>query len=124
MAGAVLMIVSVAFYMLFIGREVAAWAFLAGGVVYSIGATISNGTDAATLTLRRLQRIQRLSCLLLILAGLLMVDDVYLWLLPLFSNYYDFISYVYNKWVLLLLIAALLQLYTSLRMAHEKMKEL
>ena len=79
------------------------------------------GTDLA---IRRLKRIQNLADIFFILSGLLMVDAVYQVLLPLFrvqngSGYLAYIEYVYNKWVILLLIAAILEIYTTHRLASE-----
>ena len=35
----------------------------------------------------------------------------------------DYLQYIYNKWVVLLLIAALLQIYVTHRIDHELNKE-
>lgn len=119
------MVAGVAGYILFIRREAAAWSYLAGAVAFTIAQTLQ-AENSENMVLRRLQQLQRLSGLMLVLSGLLMVDDIYLWLLPLFNNYITFVTYVYNKWVLLMLIGALMQLYTTLRIAslkkNEKMK--
>ena len=40
-----------------------------------------------------------------------------------FANYETYITYFYNKWVVFLLIAALLELYTTHRISHELKKE-
>ena len=57
-----------------------------------------------------------------------MVDSVYHFLLPLFRNssgdgYYNYIQFVYNKWVVLLLVAAILEVYTTHRISSELQKE-
>jgi uncharacterized membrane protein SpoIIM required for sporulation len=56
-----------------------------------------------------------------------MCDTAYNFLLPLFQyrgegGYYQYINYVYNKWVVLLLIAAVLEVYTTHRIASELKK--
>ena len=61
------------------------------------------------------------------LSAILMVDSAY-GFLPLSKNvsgsgYLNYIQYVYNKWVLLLLIAAILELYSTHRIASELKKE-
>ena len=38
-------------------------------------------------------------------------------------DYFTYIEYVYNKWVITLLIAAILQLYSTHRISHELEKE-
>ncbi len=42
---------------------------------------------------------------------------------PLVSESETYITYFYNKWVVSLLIAALLELYTTHRISHELKKE-
>ena len=123
MLGGVLMVAGAVSYILFFGQEVAAWCYLIGAVVYTVVQALQTEDDEGGVVLHRLHQLQRLSGLLLVLSGLLMVDDVYLWLLPLFSDYFTFVTYLYNKWVLLMLIGALLQLYTTLRIASFKNKE-
>ena len=58
---------------------------------------------------------------------MLMVDTVYNVLVSLFDSnmsagYYTYIEYVYNKWVVLLLIAAILEVYTTHRLDSELKK--
>ena len=64
------------------------------------------------------------SPVLFVLAGILMVDHVHQFLLPLFNDakgagYITYLTYVYNKWVVVLLIAAILEVYTTHRLASE-----
>jgi hypothetical protein len=54
-----------------------------------------------------------------ILAGLLMADNAYGFFRPLFSNAVDYVNYIFNKWVILLLAAAILEVYTVHRIDHE-----
>ena len=78
------------------------------------------GTD---LTIRRLKRIQSLADILFVLAGIVMADSTYGFFRPLFSNQEAYITYLYNKWVVLLLIAAILEIYTVHRIDHELSKK-
>jgi len=41
----------------------------------------------------------------------------------MFSNMTDYINYVFNKWVILLLIAAILEVYTVHRLDRELSKK-
>jgi drug/metabolite transporter (DMT)-like permease len=71
-------------------------------------------------TIRRLRRIQMISDVLFLVAGLLMIANQ--------SNFLGFdqlsyIKYVHNNWVVVLLVAAILQLYTSHRIANELEKD-
>lgn len=55
-----------------------------------------------------------------------MVDADRHFLLPLFTGkagYINYITYIYNKWVVVLLIAAVLEVYTTHRLSSELAKE-
>ena len=58
-----------------------------------------------------------------VLAGILMVDNAYRFMQQVFTNYIVYFQYVFNKWVLLLLIAAILEIYTMHRISSELSKE-
>ncbi len=76
--------------------------------------------DGPSVVIRRLRRMMLLSDFLFLLSALLMFASM--------GNVFgisqiDYITYIYNKWVLTLLIAALLQLYSTHRIDHELAKE-
>jgi hypothetical protein len=71
-------------------------------------------------TIRRLRRIVLISDVLFLLAGLMMLANQSNFLGMDFLLY---IKYVHNNWIVILLVAAILQLYTSHRIAHELEKE-
>ena len=52
-----------------------------------------------------------------------MVDMVYGLFRPMFDNQESYISYLYNKWVVVLLIAAMLEMYTMHRIDYVLSKE-
>jgi hypothetical protein len=106
---------------------VACWVFLAGAVLFSVIQSMQV-YEGSNRNVRRLKRMMNLADLFFILAGILMVDTAYNFLLPLFrhagsAGYYQYIDYVYNKWVILLLIAALLEAYTTHRIGAELRSE-
>lgn len=76
--------------------------------------------EGTNFTIRRLRRIMLISDVLFLLAALMM-----------FANQANFlgldlliyIKYVHNNWIVILLVAAILQLYTSHRIANELEKE-
>lgn len=76
--------------------------------------------EGPNVTIRRLRRMMLLSDVLFLVAALLMFANQ--------GNYFglshiNYVQYVYNKWVIVLLIAAILQLYSSHRIGHELQKE-
>lgn len=126
-AGGVLMVVGVGAFVLLWHQRVACWVFLLGALLFSIiqSMQIYEGNNVAV---RRLKRIMNIADLLFVLAGILMVDTAYNFLLPLFrsagsAGYYNYIDYVYNKWVILLLIAAVLEVYSTHRISSEMRSE-
>ena len=76
--------------------------------------------EGQNFTIRRLRRMMLLSDVLFLVAALLMFASKgnYFGL-----SYITYIEYVYNKWVVVLLIAALLQLYSMHRIGSELEKE-
>jgi fatty acid desaturase len=76
--------------------------------------------EGTNFTIRRLRRMQMLSDVLFLVAALLMFANRG----NIFGlSYITYIEYVYNKWVITLLIAALLQLYSTHRIGIELEKE-
>lgn len=105
-------------------REVVSWIFLLGAVLFAVMQMMQGFTDSnPSLTLRRLKSIQSLADLLFVVAGILMTDTAWGFFRPLFSNVFDYFNYVYNKWVLVLLVAAVLEVYTMHRIDHELSKK-
>ncbi|MDD5862215.1 MAG: hypothetical protein PUD15_06595 [Prevotella sp.] len=101
--------------------SVACWVYLVGSLLFSVLQAIQEPSDS-TLVLRRLKRIQLMADIFFVLAGISMVDTAYGFFRDLFANYETYLTYFYNKWVLLLLIAAVLELYTVHRIDHEERK--
>lgn len=76
--------------------------------------------EGQNFTIRRLRRMMLLSDVLFLVAALLMFASKG----NVFGlSYITYIEYVYNKWVIVLLIAALLQLYSMHRIGCELDKE-
>lgn len=106
------------------GTSLLAWSF--APYLYAVGALCFasmqmlqryEGTD---FTIRRLRRIILMSDFLFLLAAVLMFANR--------GNFFGidqltYLQYVYNKWVIVLLIAAILQLYSTHRISHELEKE-
>lgn len=100
---------------------VTSWLFLLGAILFSViqATQVYDGKDLA---IRRLKNIQYFADLCFVLSGILMVDTVHGLFADLFDNRVDYITYVYNKWVVFLFIAAVLEVYTVHRISHELRK--
>jgi hypothetical protein len=117
LTGALLMVIGA-------GASLLSWTL--APYVYSLGAMgfasmqMLQRYDGPNVTIRRLRRIMLLSDLLFLVAGVLMFANL--------SNFLGldqitYLQYVYNKWVVTLLIAAILQLYSTHRIDSELGKE-
>ena len=83
------------------------------------------GRDA---TLKRLRRIMSVGDALFILSAALMLENNYHVLMPLFvkyipDGYYHYVTYIHNNWVIILLVAAIIEIYTTHRISHEPEKK-
>ena len=117
LAGAVLMVVGA-------GTMVFGW--LLATYVYAVGALgftsmqMLQRYDGPSFVVRRLRRIMLLSDVLFLVSAILMFAGQGN---PLHLDALTYVKYVHNNWVVTLLIAAILQLYTSHRIGQELEKE-
>ena len=112
------MVVSMGFYVFMIQRQIAGIVFLIGAVLFAVMQCMQtyHGNDV---TLRRLKSIMTMADLFFVLAGVLMIDSANQFLSSVFSNHIYYVMYVYNKWIVLLIIAVVLEVYTTHRISHE-----
>ena len=117
LAGAVLMVV---------GAGVSLLGWIGAPYVYAVGALgfasmqMSQRYEGSSFVIRRLRRIMLISDVLFLISAVLMFasqGNVF------HLDHIVYLQYVYNKWVVTLLIAAVLQLYTTHRIDHELKKE-
>ena len=69
--------------------------------------------------IHRLKRIQNVANILFIFAGISMVDTVYTFTEKWLGNPQLFYSIFYGKWIVVMLVASILELYTTFRISHE-----
>ena len=112
------MVIGSGTYVLMWNQQIVSWVFLSGAVLFAMIQLLQVYTGPS-IVIRRLKRIMGLADILFIVAGLLMVDNAYGLLRPMFTHVVDYLAYVYNKWVVILLIAALLEIYTMPRISSE-----
>ena len=117
LVGGLLMVVGAGANVLF-----CSWApyVYAPGSLLFVAMQLRQRYEGRNFTIRRLRRIQVVSDVLFLLAGLLMLANQSNFL-PL--DQLSYIKYVHNNWVVVLLVAAILQLYTSHRIANELEKD-
>ena len=114
LVGGILMVLGAGCFAFMYAREVACWIYLVGALLFA-WMQVSEIYEGNNPTIKRLKRIMTLADILFVFSGLLMVDT--------FTNYTTYIEVVYNKWVLLLLVAAILEMYTMHRISSCLKKE-
>lgn len=97
----------------------APYVFAVGAVAFSSMQMLQR-YDGPNFVIRRLRRIMLLSDVLFLVSALLLFAHHGN---ALHLNHLTYMQYVYNKWVVTLLIAAILQLYTTHRIGNELEKE-
>lgn len=116
-SGAVLMLVGAALGMFL--RSVAPWIFAVGALMF-VAMQVQQRYEGEYFTIQRLRRIMLLSDVLLIIVAALMFAD---YGNPFGLDQLTWLNYIHNNWVVVLLIAAFLQLYTVYRIDSELRKE-
>ena len=122
LTGGAMMVVGAGCFALMWQQKIACWIYLAGALMFGVMQMMQE-YQGNNFTVKRLKRIMSLADIFFILSGFLMVDMVYRFLQSAFDNYLTYYNTIYNKWVVLLLIAAILEMYTMHRIEHEMSKE-
>ncbi|MBP5277044.1 MAG: hypothetical protein J6Z18_00925 [Prevotella sp.] len=101
--------------------------FLLGACLYTT-MQCQQTYEGNSIVIRRLNRQLLISDALFILAGLLMIENTFNFLLPSFIKYLQhglnsYLIFIMNKWIIPLMIGALLQMYCVIRISNELEKE-
>lgn len=120
--GGALMVIGAGCFAFMWQQQAVCWVFLVGAVLFSVMQMMQT-YEGTELTVKRLKHIQSLADILFVVAGILMVDTAWGFFRPLFSNVLTYFNCVYNKWVVVLLIAAVVEVYTMHRLDHELSKK-
>ena len=98
------------------------WApyVFAPGALLFVAMQLRQRYEGNDFVIRRLRRILLMSDVLFLIAALLMFANEGNFL---GIQYMSYIKYVHNNWIVALLVAAILQLYASHRIAHELDKD-
>lgn len=106
--------------------KVASIVFALGAVAFA-AMQMAQTYEGNNFVIRRLRRIMVIGDVCFIIAALLMIESNFRILFPYMATtiegYTSWVKYVYNNWVVALLIAAIIEMYTTHRIAHELNKE-
>lgn len=107
--------------------------FKGGALTFAIGAFCFAGMQLTqvyqgdSIVIRRLRRIMVIADTCFVLAALLLIENAFKIIFPYVATsvdgYNNYIHYVYNNWVVVLLVAAILEIYTTHRISYEMKKE-
>lgn len=100
-------------------RGVAPYVFAVGALAY-VAIQVQQRYEGDNFTIHRLRRIMLMSDVLLVGVAALMFAD---YGNPFGLDHLTWLNYVHNNWLVALLIAALIQLYTVFRIDSELKKE-
>ena len=113
LAGGLLMVAGSGAYILL--QAWAPYVFALGALAFA-AMQMRQRYDGNNVTVRRLRRMLLLSDVLFLASALLMLTNQNN---PLGLDYMTYVKYVHNNWIVVLLVAAILQLYASHRIANE-----
>lgn len=124
--GGLLMVIGAGLYAFFIVQQYACWAMLFGAILFA-GMQIRQKYLGTSFTIKRLRRFMMIANIGFVLAGIFMVEDSYHFIAPLFTKtiggYTSYMNIFYHNWVVILLISAFIEVYTTHRISHELAKE-
>ena len=100
-------------------KDAAPYLFAVGALAF-VAMQVLQRYDGDNFTIQRLRRIMLLSDVLLIVTAALMFADNGN---PFGLDHLTWLNYIHNNWMVLLLIAAFMQLYTTFRIDSELRQE-
>ncbi len=131
-AGGLMMVAGIGLYVFGVLPGAVSIMFLAGSVLFAVIQAMQR-YEGGSVTIRRLRKIMIAADAAFVVAGLLMVEDAWLVIYrqiglgsaQTFSieTYQKYMQYVHNNWVVALLIAVILELYSMNRISYELKKE-
>lgn len=122
LVGGVLMVIGAGCFAFMWQQGVVCWIYLVGAVMFATMQMMQT-YEGNNPTVKRLKKIMTTADIFFVLSGILMIDNAYRFMQQVFTNYITYFQYVFNKWVLLLLVAAVLEIYTMHRISSELSKE-
>ena len=119
LTGGILMVIGAGCFVFMFAQQIVCWIYLLGALLFAA----MQAYEGHNPTIKRLKKIMTFADIFFVLAGLLMVDSANMWLRDSFSDPVTYFNLIYNKWVMLLLAAAILEMYSMHRIASELKKE-
>ena len=125
--GGITMVAGAGLYAFLLIQPIACWLMLVGAILFALMQSRQRYLGTV-LAIRRLRKIMSLAGWGFILAGIFMVEDAYHFLRPIFTGsldgYSSYVSIFHHNWVILLLISAVIEMYTTRRISYELKREI
>lgn len=122
LTGGILMVIGAGCFVFMFAQQIVCWIYLLGALLFA-AMQVNQAYEGQNPTIKRLKKIMTFADIFFVLAGLLMVDSANMWLRDSLSDPVTYFNLIYNKWVMLLLAAAILEMYSMHRIASELKKE-
>ncbi len=116
-AGGLLMVAGMGCYVFLFRPLWTAALYLVGAVLFAIMQCLQT-YHGDNFTVKRLKSIMTMADLLFVVVGILMVDSATRFLRPIFHSAATYYQWVYNKWLVVLLVAVVLELYSINRISY------
>lgn len=120
--GALLMVVGTGCVVFDFMPQIASVVFAVGAVMF-VAMQVQNVYTGSNFTIIRLRRIMLFADACFIIAAVLLLENAYRFIFPLFQGsiegYNNYVRYINNNWVVALLVAAILEMYTTHRIESE-----
>ena len=124
--GGILMVAGAGCYALLFQQDMASLTCLVGAIGFST-MQLRQTYTGTNITTRRLRNIMHIAELLFVVSGLLMVEERYSIITGFLkehpSAYITVVNVTYGKWVVMLLVGAILETYTIHRISNELEKD-
>lgn len=125
LSGAVMMVVGVGCVVFGFAPKIMSIVFALGAIFFAL-MQMSQTYDGNSTAVRRLRSIMIIGDLCFILSALMMIENVYRIFMPFICSTLEgnmfYTQYINNNWVILLLVAAVIEIYTTHRLSYELKK--
>lgn len=124
--GGLLMVIGTGCVVFDVMRDITTVIFAVGAVLFA-AMQMQQLYLGNSITVKRLRRTMIMGDICFILAAVLMLENhfkvVFQYVATTMEGYNNWVHIVHNNWVILLLIGALIEIYTSHRISYELKKE-
>lgn len=124
--GALMMVIGIGCVVFAIAVKITTIVFAVGAVLFA-SMQMQQTYSGNSITIKRLRRTMVFGDICFILAAMLMIETNYRIVFPFVATtmegYNNWVHIVYNNWVVLMLIGAMLEMYTTHRISYELKKE-